>query len=80
MVHVNLDEFEGLIFNHLDGLGVEQFAEVAELLSRYSFSILSILESLLEDSLDVSQPLNAVTHAQTEISEPFVVECHGPVL
>ena len=80
MIHVNLDEFEGLIFNHLDGLGVEQFAEVAELLSCYSFSILGILEGLFEDSLNVSQPLNAVTHAQTEISEPLVIECHCPVL
>lgn len=62
MIHVNLDEFEGLIFNHLDGLCVEQFAEVAELLSCYSFSVLGIFEGLLENSLYISQPLNAVTH------------------
>ena len=80
MIHVDLDELERLIFNHLDSLGIEQLAEVAELLSCQPFSVLGALKGLLEDGLNVSEPLDAVTHAQTEVSEPLVIESHCPVL
>lgn len=80
MVHIYLDELESLIFNHLDCLGVEELAEVAELLSCDAVSILGALKCLFKDGLDVSQPLDAVTHAKTEVSKPFVVESYCPVL
>ena len=80
MVHVHLDELEGLVLDHLDGLGIEELAQVAELFSGDSIAVLGALEGLLQDGLHVSQALNAVTHAQAEVTEPLVVESHGPVL
>jgi hypothetical protein len=79
MIHVDFDKFERFIFDHLDSLGVEKFAQVAELLACDAVSILGALESLFKYGLDVPESLDAVTHAEAEIAEPFVVECHGPV-
>jgi len=80
MIHVDFDEFERFIFDHLDSLGVEKFAQVAELLTRDAVSILGALEGLFEYGLHIPKSLDAVAHAEAEIAEPLVVERHGPVL
>jgi len=38
------------------------------------------IKCLLEDLLDISHALNALSHAQAEVTEPLVVECDSPVL
>jgi hypothetical protein len=47
VVHVDLNELEGLVLDHLDSLGVEVLAEVSEMLAGDAFSLPSTVEGLL---------------------------------
>lgn len=73
MIHVDLDELECLIFNHLDSLCIQQLPEVAELFARDTVAVLGALERLFEYGLDISESLYAVAHPEAEVAEPLVV-------
>lgn len=80
VVHVCLDELERFIFDHADGLIVELGAELENLFSRQALTLRCGFERRVGDLLDVVQVTNGVTHAQTEVTEPLVVESDSPVL
>ena len=80
MVHVCLDELKRLILDHPDCLRIDVLLELINLLSCDALTVLRGLESFFEDRLDISHSLNALSHAQAEVTEPLVVESDGPVL
>lgn len=81
VVHVGLHELECLVFNHLDSLGVKLVAPLLDLIAAESLAlILGLVKRLPDDLLDIRQSLDALSHAQAEVSEPFVIEGNGPVL
>ena len=80
MIHICLDEFQGLVLDHSDCARVNHLLEVVNLISGDTLSILSCLESPLKNALDVCHLLDTLSHSEAEVSEPLVVESDGPVL
>lgn len=80
MVHICLEELEGLILDHPDCLWIDELLELLHLLPGDAFAVFGGLKCFLEDVLDISHALNALSHAQAEVAEPLVVECDAPVL
>jgi hypothetical protein len=63
VVHVGLDEFESLILDHLDSLGIETLAKFSNLLSVETLTMLSHFEGLGNEMLNIFKTLNSLTHA-----------------
>jgi len=80
VVHVRLDELKRLILDHPDCLWINELLEALHLLPGDAFTAFGGLKCFLEDALDISHALDALSHAQAEVTEPLVVECDGPVL
>ena len=80
MIHICLDELQGLILDHPDSLRLNQLLEVLDLVSSDTLTILCGLEGLLQDALNVRHVLNGLAHSEAEVSEPLVVESDSPVL
>lgn len=79
VVHVGLDEFESLIFDHLHSLLIQLCTQIAQLFARKTKTSLGCIVDLLKDRLDVGESTYALTHAQAEVSEPLVVQRNSPV-
>jgi len=79
VVHIDSDKFECFIFDHLKSLWVKHLLQLSELTTLDSFPILGHLECLLKNQLDISQTLDRLAHAQTEVTEPLVVQSDCPV-
>lgn len=80
VVQVSLNELESLIFDHLDALCGHLVGVLHQLLAVKSKSLLAVLESLVQDSLHILKSLDTVSHAETEVTEPLMVERNSPVL
>jgi len=81
VVHVGLDELECLVLDHLHSLAVQLVAQLLDLVAAQTLALLvGLVERLANDCLDISKALDALPHAQAEVSEPLVVEGNGPVL
>ena len=80
VVHVCLDKLEGLVLDHLDCLWINKFLEVFHLFPRDALTIFGGLKCFLKNALNISHALNTLSHAQAEVTEPFMVKCDGPVL
>ena len=80
VVHVSLNELKGFIFDHLSGLWIKHGAQLFDLFAAKTFAFLvRLIESLSDDSLDILEALDTLSHAQTEISKPFVIQSNCPV-
>ena len=55
--------------------------QLLDLLTAQSFALLvSLIKRLANDLLDIYKTLNALSHAQAEVSEPLMIESNCPVL
>ena len=80
MVHVSLNELKCFVFNHLSGFWIKHTAQLLDLLTAETFTFLvSLIERLSNDVLDISKTLNTLPHAKAEVSKPFVVQSNSPV-
>ena len=73
VVHVGLDELQGVVLHYPHGLGVQLPSEFGHLLPRDSLAVFRYFECLLEDILHLGHSLDALTHAEAEVAEPLVV-------
>jgi len=80
VIHICLDELQGFVLDHPDSVRLDHLLEIVNLLSIDTLTVLSGLEGLFKDALDVSHALNTLSHSKTEVSEPLVVESNSPVL
>ena len=80
MIHVRLEELKGLLLNHPHCLRIYQLFELLDLVFCNALPVSGSLEGSLKDALDVRHRLNALPHAETEVTKPFVVESDSPVL
>ena len=80
MVHVGLDELKGLVLDHPDSLWINKLLVLLHLLPGDAFAVFGRVECFLKDALDISHALNALSHAQAEVTEPLMVKCDTPVL
>jgi hypothetical protein len=80
VVHVGLEELQGLVLDHSHSCWVYQLSELLDLVVRDTLAVLGGLKSLLQNSLNIGHALSTLSHAEAEVSEPLVVECNGPVL
>ena len=80
MIHICLDELQGLVLDHPDSVRLDHLLEFVDLLSCDTFTVFSGLKGLLKNGLDVSHALNTLSHSEAEVSEPLMVESNSPVL
>lgn len=81
VVHVGLDELEGLLFDHASSLSLKHAVELLDHVAADALPLLaSLVECMANDLLHVVESLDTLTHTQAEVAEPLVVECDGPVL
>ena len=81
VVHVSLNELQSLILDHLDSVLVKHGRELLDVVSAKTLALLAgLIEGKANNVLDIVETLDALTHAQAEVSEPLVVEGNGPVL
>ena len=81
VVHVGLDELEGLLLNHASGLAINHAAELLDQLAADALALFrGLVESVTDDLLHIVKGLDALAETQAEVAEPLVVESDGPVL
>ena len=80
MIHICLNELKGFILDHSWRGRLNELLEFIHLLSCDTFSILCGLEGPLKNILNVRHSLDALSHSQAEVSEPFMIESNCPVL
>lgn len=79
MVHVCLDKLEGLILDHPNCFLVKHLLVFFKLLPWQTLTVLGGFERLVTNLLHIRKTTDSSTHAEAEISEPFVVKGDGPV-
>ena len=81
VIHVGLNELEGLLFDHASSLSLKHSAELLDHVAADTLPLLAgLVERVANDLLHVVESLDTLAHTQAEVSEPLVVECDGPVL
>ena len=80
VVHISLNELKSFIFDHLSGLWIKHGAKLFDLFAAETFAFLvCLIERLSDNSLDILEALNALSHAKAEVSEPFVIKSNCPI-
>jgi len=80
MVHVGLDELECLIFNHLHRCVAKIVTHLSKVLSAQAKAAFRLVKGFAHHCLHVNQAFNRLAHTEAEVTEPLVIERHGPVL
>ena len=81
VVHVRLDELEGLLLDHAGRLAVNHCAQLLDHLAANALPLLrSLVEGVANDLLDVVKGLDTLAQPEAEVTEPLVVESDRPVL
>lgn len=80
MVHVGLNELEGLSLDHLGDLRVEAILDLLHGIPADALSLRSVVPCLFQEGLDFGKSLDALPHPQAEIAKPLMIKSNGPVL
>lgn len=81
VVHVGLDELEGLLLDHANGLAIDHGVELLDQLAADALPLLrGLVEGVADDLLHIIEGLDALAKAEAEVPEPLVVESDRPVL
>ena len=74
VVHVGLEELQSLLLNHASRLALKHAAQLLDHVTTDALSFLArLIEGVPDDLLHVVEGLDALAHAQAEVSEPLVV-------